>query len=130
MEAEELRELKDQEMMDLERLMPKQYWQPDKVKLFEITAYKPFAQGELESEWLNLIYMVKRGEFYKARDYANENNVKAKTRLRDNGDTILHVCAEFGAVKLFNYFHMKFKGELDICNDAGETPFIVAAREG
>ena len=50
--------------------------------------------------------------------------------LRKNGDCILHVCAEYGQVKLFEYFQKTLNGDLDIKNGLDETPFVVAAREG
>ena len=56
--------------------------------------------------------------------------VKASTKLRKNGDTILHICAEYGQAKLFKYFKTKLGCDNDVKNRLDETPFIVAAREG
>mmetsp|Transcript_34776 Transcript_34776/g.45762 ORF Transcript_34776/g.45762 Transcript_34776/m.45762 type:complete len:161 (+) Transcript_34776:1154-1636(+) len=67
---------------------------------------------------------------YKARTLAKEKDIDAQTILRRNGDTILHVCSEYGQVKLFTFFATQFSAELDIRNRLDETPFTVAAREG
>ena len=52
-------------------------------------------------EYAQLCYLVKLGQVYKARDLAIELKIEATTELRLNGDTIMHVCAEYGQVKLF-----------------------------
>ena len=40
------------------------------------------------------------------------------------------MCAEYGQVKLFEDFHKRFPGDIDIKNRLDETPFCTAAREG
>ena len=42
----------------------------------------------------------------------------------------MHICAEFGDLKMFEWFFDEFKLNINIQNKAKETPFIVAAREG
>ena len=42
----------------------------------------------------------------------------------------MHVCAEYGQAKLFEYFKNTFACDLDIKNYLDETPFCTAAREG
>ena len=58
--------------------------------------------------------MVKRGEILVAKDIAKELNIKGETKLTPNGDTIAHVCAEYGSEKLFHYFYIKLGFDLDI----------------
>ena len=60
---------------------------------------------------------------------ASELEITNRTALRRNGDTIFHVCAEYGQVRLFDYFMKNLGGDLDCTNKLLETPFIVAARE-
>ena len=61
---------------------------------------------------------------------AKKKGLKHNTALRPNGDTILHVCAEYARTELFDFFYKKFSMNLDVENHAGETPLIIAAREG
>ena len=61
---------------------------------------------------------------------AKKKGLKHNTALRPNGDTILHVCAEYARTELFDFFYKKFSMNLDVVNHAGETPLIIAAREG
>ena len=57
-------------------------------------------------------------------------DISATTVIRRNGDTILHLCAEYDQAKLFENLKKTFDCELDILNKLQETPFRVAAREG
>ena len=50
--------------------------------------------------------------------------------MRKNGDQVLHLCAEAGQVELFEWFHVNYYCDVNAANEAGETPFIIAAREG
>ena len=81
-------------------------------------------------EYAQLCYLVKLGQVYKARDLAIELKIEATTELRLNGDTIMHVCAEYGQVKLFEYFCKELGASIEVKNKLEETPFTVAAREG
>ena len=74
--------------------------------------------------------MIKLDQPYKVRDISLQKHISGTTVLRNNGDTILHICAEFGQIKLFRYFYKTLQPNLDIKNKLEETPFIVAAREG
>jgi ankyrin repeat protein len=57
--------------------------------------------------------------------------LKTTTRIRPNGDTILHLAAQFGHPNIFDDFYRLSKSDqLAIKNDAGETPFMHACREG
>ena len=49
--------------------------------------------------------------------------------LRPNGDTVLHVCAEYGRLDIFKFYIKKGNSYL-VKNYAEETPFHVVAREG
>ena len=42
----------------------------------------------------------------------------------------MHVCAEYGNTKLFEYFKKEYDAELNVTNKLRETPFTTAAREG
>jgi ankyrin repeat protein len=53
-----------------------------------------------------------------------------KAILKTNGENALHVCAEFGKVELFRWFKFEYSMDVTWENDGGETPFLIAAREG
>ena len=40
------------------------------------------------------------------------------------------MCAEYGQLDLFQWFHDKFAADLNSVNTDGETPMMLAAREG
>lgn len=51
--------------------------------------------------------------------------------VRDNGDTLLHVCAEFNRCEIMKYMTDRWeKWNINVTNLAGETPLMYAAREG
>ena len=80
--------------------------------------------------WVEFVYSIKRGLIQDVQAMAKKKGLKHDTVLRPNGDTILHVCAEYGRSELFDFFYKKFSINLDVQNEAGETPFIISAREG
>ena len=89
-----------------------------------------FFEDQAYSDYNELCYLIKLNMLYRARKIASDLAIEATTQLRRNGDTIIHICAEYGQVKLFIYFQQLFQSELDIKNNLDETPFTVAAREG
>lgn len=50
--------------------------------------------------------------------------------LRPSGDTVLHVCAEYGQDELFKYFLGEPNSKVNCKNYVDETPLHLAAREG
>lgn len=113
------------------KILPQQYWSNAQTTAFKTTEYTMCYDDQPYEEYNQLCYLVKLGQGAKALKIAEDLNIKARTVLRKNGDTILHVCAEYGAHTLFTRFKEIFNcGELDIRNSLDETPFITAAREG
>jgi len=47
----------------------------------------------------------------------------------ENGNKVLHVCAEFGRIELFEWFVDRYKANTMMTNYHGETPFHIAAKE-
>ena len=111
------------------KIMPKQYWMNERADLFKTTYDEVNLDGQPVEDYNKLVYMIKINQTVQARNFAKELDIQANTVLRKNGDTILHICAEYGQVKLFEHFHKVLKGNLDIQNRLLETPFIMAARE-
>ena len=51
--------------------------------------------------------------------------------IRNNGDTVLHLAAEHNQFEIFDYLGLSLVSiNLNVQNDAGETPYMLAAREG
>ena len=46
------------------------------------------------------------------------------------GEKVLHLCAENNQVELFKFFVKDYAANISAKNIKGETPFIIAAREG
>jgi len=42
----------------------------------------------------------------------------------------MHFCAEFNNIEIFRWYQDRWLGDINSVNIAGETPLIVAAREG
>ena len=112
------------------KILPRQYWRDERSTLFQTKPELTFFDDQPLEEFNQLIYQIKIGQVYKARNLAKEKQINSATVLRKNGDTILHVCAEYGQVKLFEDFHKRLPGDIDIKNKLDETPFCTAAREG
>jgi ankyrin repeat protein len=110
---------------------PQKWWEPKKFELFQTTMYKTFHDSEFEGDFTKLAYQVKQGNLLNVTNLMEQLHLKPANRLRTNGDTILHLAAEYGQIAIFDEFYSRMKStELTIRNDAGETPFIVACREG
>lgn len=62
-------------------------------------------------------------------EVARRESIDPNEVIRPSGDTVLHICAEFGRQKLLEYF-IKKGGHYLHKNYWGETPFHIAAREG
>jgi ankyrin repeat protein len=78
-----------------------------------------------------MIYFVRRGKIKEVQEEAKMNQAfQVDSPIRNTGETILHICAEYGQADLFRFFVNDFKGNIMAKNHAEETPFIIAAKEG
>ena len=59
-----------------------------------------------------------------------DQRFKGNYRVRENGETMVHICAEYGQPDLLEWFVHNYDPDLNPVNDAGETPVMIAAREG
>ena len=75
---------------------PYKYWRDDKFDLFMIDKYEAFPDHDVEEKYVKLVYALKRGQVYEVKDMAKEYDILATTKIRPNGDTILHLCAHYG----------------------------------
>ena len=57
-------------------------------------------------------------------------NFHVKTKLTETGETVLHICAQHNMVDLFDWFVYEYHATVFVVNDFGETPLMIAAREG
>lgn len=97
--------------------------------LFENTEYKVFYEASIWEEYEDFVYFIQRNRHEKVLELAHREGIGSNEIIRPSGDTVMHVCAEFGREKLFEYFAKK-GGDHNRRNYANETPFHVAAREG
>lgn len=97
-----------------------------------MSGYKPKYRVQNVSEWDDLIYFIRRGLVDQAKSFALSNKLRfsGSTHVRTNKETVLHVCAEFDQCELFKWFFKRYNCDFSVVNDAGETPLIIAAREG
>ena len=79
-----------------EKILPEQYWLNNRVDLFNTSTYENCFEDQPYVEYNELCYLIKLGMVYKARNLSKEIEIDVDTHLRHNGDTILHVCAEYG----------------------------------
>ena len=86
-----------------------------------------------KDKFRDLIYDVRRNKLESIRDLARVDRSfpKKVTRcINSNDDKILHLCAELGRVELFRLFCDVSDIEVNCANKAGETPLMIACREG
>ena len=109
------------------------YWDDRHRDIFEVKDYKLDFEPEWTPQWSTLAYDIRRGktkEVKKAIQLDAQKRFHARRKFRANGETALHVCAEFGRVELFKWMAAEYAGDIQGVNDAGETPLMIAAREG
>mmetsp|Transcript_10960 Transcript_10960/g.18329 ORF Transcript_10960/g.18329 Transcript_10960/m.18329 type:complete len:410 (-) Transcript_10960:37-1266(-) len=107
------------------------YWRDSKRDIFEIRDYPVRLRDNFRDEWDDIAYLIKRGRIANIKvELKQMKGFHPKSRFRDNGDSILHVLAEFNQIELFKWVVSEFDADVNIQNNAGETPFIIAAREG
>ena len=58
------------------------------------------------------------------------NKFRGTEKFRPTGEICLHICAEFNEGKMFAWFIQEYGADINAVNQAGETPLIIAAREG
>jgi len=69
----------------------------------------------------NLQEVKSKADFLKSSDLV----------VRENKDTVWHICAEFDQEQIMDYLTTIIEDfNINCQNSAGETPFMVAAREG
>ena len=97
--------------------------------LFENDEYKVFFESSIWEEYEDFVYYIQRGRHDKVLEIARRESIDPNEIIRPSGDTVLHVCAEFGRLQMFEFFAKK-GGNHAQRNYASEIPFHIAAREG
>ena len=88
-------------------------------------------KNDIVEQWDNMVYDIKRQRVDKVKeDIKFIKNFNPNATFRRNGESLLHVCAEFNCRPLFEWLVSDHKGDPFKQNEAGETPLIIAAREG
>eukprot|EP00347_Sterkiella_histriomuscorum_P017290 403349951 len=92
--------------------------------------YSFYYENSVWDQYEDFVYAIQRGKTDKVIITAKKEGISNEESLRPSGDTILHVCAEYGHEKLFQYFVTEMRADYMVRNYADETPFHLAAREG
>jgi hypothetical protein len=64
--------------------------------MFENKDYKVFFDSSVWEDYEDIVYYISRGQSEKSINEYNKQHFKPNEKVRPNGDTILHVCAEYG----------------------------------
>ncbi len=64
--------------------------------IFESTQYKAYFEDSVREEYEDLVYSISRGKYDEVLIMYKELEVQLDEYLRPTGDTIMHVCAEYG----------------------------------
>ena len=105
------------------------YQKSVKPGLFKNESYQAFFDNSVWEDYEELVYAVQRDKYDKTIEIASNEAIHPSEVIRPTGDNIMHICAEYGRVKLLTYFN-KNGGELWSKNYAEELPIHLAAREG
>lgn len=97
--------------------------------MFKNEDYQAFFENSIWEDYEELVYSIQRDKYDAAVQIANKEGISPAEVIRPTGDNVMHICAEFGRVKLLSFFY-KNGGELWSKNYADELPIHIAAREG
>ena len=75
--------------------------------MFEQTQYKAFFENSVTEEFEDFVYQISRGKMDEVLQMAEELQLKPDQELRPTGDNVMHVCAEYGQIRLFHHFFEK-----------------------
>lgn len=100
-----------------------------KTDIFKNQDYKAFFDNSVWDDYEDLVYAIERDKYEQAIKIADEDAISPLEVIRPTGDTIMHVCAEFGRLKMFKFFY-NGGGDMWSKNYADELPIHIAAREG
>lgn len=110
-----------------------QYWEESKKDIFEVS-YKVQLRDEITPEWDDLVYYIRRHRVYAAQELVKllpkSKKFRGGEKFRPTGENCLHICAEYNELEMFRWFVEEYAADINHVNDAGETPLMLAAREG
>ena len=66
--------------------------------------HKLYFEDSVVEEYDDLVYQVQRGKAGVVKALFRELELKPTTELRPTGETIMHVCAEYGQVEMLDHF--------------------------
>ena len=75
--------------------------------MYETNNYKVFFEDSVTEEYEEFVYLISRGKYEEVVDIASSQNFPLNAELRPTGEQVLHVCAEYGQLKLFEYFRYR-----------------------
>lgn len=109
------------------------YWTSCKRDLFVIKDYAlDFTDDLYHQQYDELAYLVRLGKTEDVKSILKmDRRFNPKITLKESGETILHVAAEFGHIEIFQWIVDTYPGtNINYLTEAKETPFIFACREG
>ena len=82
----------------------KRYWEPKNQDIFKITDYKVVLNQTYLPEWEDLAYYVRRGKIENVQEILKKTRKwDPNTPVRPTGEILLHICAEYNQVELFEW---------------------------
>ena len=82
-----------------------------KPDLFKNEDYQSFFENSIWEDYEELVYSIQRDKYDAVIQIANKDAISPSEIIRPTGDNVMHVCAEYGRVKILSYF-FKNGGEL------------------
>ena len=106
------------------------YWFEKNKDIFKKDYPTQLVSQNIE-RWDDIIYLISRGRMKELQDeIIMDQEFHKDVILKNTGEGLLHVCAEFNKFEFFKYFVEVYECNIMAKNYCGETPFHVAAREG
>jgi len=71
----------------------------DEVKnpdMYEFSDYEPFHENSVLEDFEELHYLIQRGKVEDVIQFTRDQKIAPDTQIRPTGDTLMHVCAEYG----------------------------------
>ena len=97
-------------------------------------SYKINFKDEVMPQWDDLVYLIRRHRVAAAKELVKylpkKNKFRGDEKFRPTGESCLHICAEYNETEMFRWFVEEYRACINHTNDSGETPLMIAAREG
>jgi hypothetical protein len=107
------------------------HWSESNRDIYVPMNYSHDFRSQTTDEWDDLVWLIQRGKVNQIMEELPINqSFMHNSRLRETGEQVLHVCAEYEDILLFDWFESTYNCLIHCLNDFDETPLMIAAREG